>query len=181
LATEADATLRRQLRLGETGLVISEVQGDKPADKAGVKAGDVLVTVNRKQVAKEEELTGEILRSDGKPVELELVRGGARLKLTVTPAPEDERTPFTEAVIDPTGVHTFQSRELMLVYPEIGAEHKADWARLVRDPASTQPANPPVGERLRQITEQLDQLRQAVDALRNDVNGAQPPKQEAGK
>src|SRR3954447_11225023 len=79
LATEADAVLRRQLKLGDTGLVISEVQGDKPADKAGVKAGDVLLSVNGKQVAKEGELTGEILRSDGKPVELGLVRGGARL------------------------------------------------------------------------------------------------------
>ena len=47
------------------GLLVSAVQGDTPAAKAGIKAGDVIATVNGKTVASSSELIKELADKDG--------------------------------------------------------------------------------------------------------------------
>jgi membrane-associated protease RseP (regulator of RpoE activity) len=169
LATEPDQTLRKQLKLGDRGLVLSEVRPDMPAVRAGVKAGDVLLSVNGKRVAKEEELTGEILRSGETPVELELLRGGVTLKIAVTPAREDSANDTHAAQSDWARVTTDPARELVLVHPDLaGAIARYNYIDLAR-PAATQPALQEADERLRQMTEQLGQVQRAVEALRQDL------------
>lgn len=71
-----------------TGVLVSEVDEDGPAGKAGVKAGDVLLKVNGKAVRDGGELRDEVerltpgqeatltLQRDGKPLELKLKVGG---------------------------------------------------------------------------------------------------------
>ena len=47
------------------GLLVSAVQGDTPAAKAGIKAGDVIATVNGKTVASSSELIKELADKEG--------------------------------------------------------------------------------------------------------------------
>jgi hypothetical protein len=176
MATEPDQTLRKQLKLGDAGLVISEVRPDMPADKAGVKAGDVLLSVNGKRVTKEEELTGEILRSEGTPVDLELLRGGVTLKVTVTPAREDAASDVHAAQADWARMTADRARELVLVHPDLTSAlaryNDIDGAQT----GVTQPAAQETDKRLRQMSEQLTQLQRTVEALRQDLEQARQVK-----
>jgi hypothetical protein len=102
-------------------------------------------------------------------------RGGVTLKITVTPAREDANQVQWRNYLDLTGTPTDPTRELLLVYP-----NAADaWGKhnLEAQKATTQPAQ--ADERLRQITEQLDQLKLAVDALRKDLGPQEPANPES--
>ena len=68
-----------------TGAVIGTVRTGGPAAAAGVKSGDVVVTVNGKQVSGANELTAAIgALQPGDKATLKVQRGGATLTLTVT-------------------------------------------------------------------------------------------------
>jgi len=179
LATEPDQTLRKQLKLGDRGLVLSEVRPDMPAVKAGVKAGDVLLSVNGKRVAKEEELTGEILRSGETPVELELLRGGVTLKITVTPAREDVANAALGSQIEWAPMTADPGRELVLVQPDLAGALARYASVNAAHPAATQPAVQETDERLRQMTEQLGKLQRAVESLRKDLEQQRHAKPES--
>jgi membrane-associated protease RseP (regulator of RpoE activity) len=175
--SDPDPTLRKQLRLGDGGVVVTEVQAGKPAVAAGVKAGDVLLSINGMPVAKQEALPGEIQKAGETPVELELVRGGMKLKISVTPVKEQggAAAAYEAAFVDQLALSD-QARELMLVHPR-SVQVLSDAAVSALQP-TTQPATAPTTDRLKQITDQLEQLRQAVEALRTDMETQQAEKPE---
>lgn len=76
--TDAD----RKSLAGAEGVKVGRVEG--PAEKAGIKSGDLLLTIGG--TTADEEKLGELLGrySPGDEVELVVLRGGARLKLKVT-------------------------------------------------------------------------------------------------
>jgi membrane-associated protease RseP (regulator of RpoE activity) len=157
-----DATLREQLGLGEAGVVVTEVEAHGPADAAGVRVGDILLSANGKPLAKQDDLAAEVQRAGESAVELELVRGGATVQLSARPV-RQASTNLVPVSAASRWVQPDRPRELMLVDPTYvdvltGASR-----------AATQPAVA-TGEQLQKITEQLDQLRQAVDALRADLD-----------
>jgi serine protease Do len=65
------------------GLLVSAVQGDTPAAKAGIKAGDVIATVNGKTVASSSELIAELADKDGE-VTIGLTRDKKPMTLKAT-------------------------------------------------------------------------------------------------
>jgi len=65
------------------GLLVSAVQADTPAAKAGIKAGDVIATVNGKTVASSSELIAELADKDGE-VTIGLTRDKKPLSLKAT-------------------------------------------------------------------------------------------------
>jgi membrane-associated protease RseP (regulator of RpoE activity) len=65
------------------GLLVSAVQADTPAAKAGIKAGDVIATVNGKAVASSSELIAELADKDGE-VTIGLTRDKKPLSLKAT-------------------------------------------------------------------------------------------------
>lgn len=66
------------------GVVVTEVVPGGPAEKAGVKSGDVIVAVGTKSITNTDDLQLEIMyRSIGEKVELGIIRGGTRLTLLV--------------------------------------------------------------------------------------------------
>lgn len=68
-----------------TGLYISDVQPDSPADKAGLQNGDVLVEADGQRVARAGDLREFLHRHQpGDQVQLTVVRGEDRLALGVT-------------------------------------------------------------------------------------------------
>jgi len=67
------------------GVLVTEVQPDTPAGKAGLKSGDVIVEFAGKPVASPQELQGVVERTEiGGKAPIVVVRDGKRVNLTVT-------------------------------------------------------------------------------------------------
>ena len=65
---------------------VSDVAGRSPAQSAGLKAGDVIESVNGQEVNTSQELTGLVASSQGAPLRLTFQRGGNRRTVTLTPS-----------------------------------------------------------------------------------------------
>lgn len=90
-----DATLAAQLVIPpSTGRVITQVHSKKPAEKAGLKEHDVILTVNDKYVSDSSDIGKVLDNAAGKPVKIEFLRAGRKHSASVTPtkrAPRDGR------------------------------------------------------------------------------------------
>jgi len=69
----------------QKGALILEVRKGTPAEKAGLKAGDVITSFDGKTVESPADLRGQLSRGDH---EIEFIRNGAKQKATVTLNPE---------------------------------------------------------------------------------------------
>jgi serine protease Do len=80
-----DEKLAKSFGLKETeGALIADVVEGDPADRAGIKAGDVVIEVNGKKIADHRELTAMIGRmSPGEIVKLTIIRNGQRKVINV--------------------------------------------------------------------------------------------------
>jgi len=78
------------------GLLVSAVQADTPAAKAGIKAGDVIATVNSKTVASSSELIEELADKDGE-VTIGLTRDKKPLSLKATL--DTRKTPARRTIV----------------------------------------------------------------------------------
>jgi serine protease Do len=83
-----DQTAIRQLNLSiDKGVLLVQVVAGSPADKAGLKEGDVIINIGGKDVVSVEELTHFVHASKiGEPLEVKYWRGKAEYTTTVTPA-----------------------------------------------------------------------------------------------
>ena len=80
--TDGKATADGTTRLGAE---VKDVTSGSPADKAGIKTGDVIVAIDGRPVAGAESLTAYVReRSAGSTAKLTLVRGSNALDVTVT-------------------------------------------------------------------------------------------------
>lgn len=64
---------------------VSDIDGKSPAQAAGLKAGDVIETVNGQEVKSSEELTQIVSAGDGKALEIAYERNGAVKTALLTP------------------------------------------------------------------------------------------------
>jgi C-terminal processing protease CtpA/Prc len=70
---------------GDSGILVSEVEKDSPAEKAGLKAGDVVLKVNDDDVADAGDLTHAIRSYDpGTEVTLSILRNGKKKSIKVS-------------------------------------------------------------------------------------------------
>jgi Do/DeqQ family serine protease len=76
---------RYQLPRGTRGLVVQDVDPDGRAASAGIRAGDVIETVNRQPVQSVEELRAALKQSPDRPVLLLINRQGTTQFVTVRP------------------------------------------------------------------------------------------------
>jgi hypothetical protein len=117
-----DPTLRAHLPslAAETGLVVNDVVKDSPAEKAGLKNNDILVSLNSKLLKESARMIALIQASEGKPISLEILRAGKPLTLTVTPIQRKAAPSFkhvTYQVQPVTGTFTMR--------PEIAIESRS--------------------------------------------------------
>jgi regulator of sigma E protease len=78
--------------------VITSVGPSSPAERAGLKAGDVVLAVADQPLYTHEDLLEAIRTRPGQSFDLTVERDAKRLTLTVTPDPVKERTPTGEEV-----------------------------------------------------------------------------------
>ena len=80
-----DGALRRGLDLTRDGLLVNQVTTDSPADRAGVRKGDVILTYNSRGVTEAEDLRQLVRDTEpGRDVSLGIWRDGGRRTLRVT-------------------------------------------------------------------------------------------------
>jgi regulator of sigma E protease len=72
--------------------VVEEVQAGMPAEAAGLKAGDRIVSVNGKETDSYQEIRTEILLKPGETVTIGVERDGAIITLTATVQPQEDGT-----------------------------------------------------------------------------------------
>jgi serine protease Do len=69
-----------------TGVVITDVETDSPAQKAGFRTGDIVVEFDGERVRSTRQFTRLVQETPvGRPVQAAAMRGGERVALTVTP------------------------------------------------------------------------------------------------
>jgi serine protease Do len=68
----------------DDGVLISAVEEDSPAARAGLAAGDVVTRVNGEAIASGRDLVEALRTAEGESVTIDYVRGGAAATLTVT-------------------------------------------------------------------------------------------------
>jgi regulator of sigma E protease len=80
---------------------VGEVPADKPAAKAGIMSGDMVIAVAGKQVSRWDELAREIAESGGKPLDIQVRRAGELLSFKITPEARKSKNLFGETVSSP--------------------------------------------------------------------------------
>jgi membrane-associated protease RseP (regulator of RpoE activity) len=78
----------------DRGVLVSEVESDRPAEKAGLRVGDVIVSVDGQAISKPGGLAGVLRRApQGASLSIEVIREGEALTLEVEP---DDPTPLID-------------------------------------------------------------------------------------
>lgn len=86
---------------GENGLLVTRLSQDGPAEKAGVKVGDVIVKVDGKTIASQADLNREIQRAEkGDAVELSIIRDRKALNIKVEVARDESSGRFISSLTD---------------------------------------------------------------------------------
>src|SRR6185436_12551644 len=80
-----DLARRLELPANAGGAIVSDVERNSPADKAGISPGDVILEVNRQKVANTSQVTRELQKvQPGQPVFLLIWRDGSSTFVTMT-------------------------------------------------------------------------------------------------
>jgi serine protease Do len=93
--TIQDLSPQMAMRLGipsEEGVLVSGVQFGSPAEKGGLKQGDVIVSLNAKKIPNSEALRKEITKTaPGTSIELSIIRNRApkRIEIAVGTPPRE--------------------------------------------------------------------------------------------
>ncbi|MES3032924.1 MAG: RIP metalloprotease RseP [Gemmatimonadota bacterium] len=98
LAIVVITALRISSGMPSTAPVIGSVLKGSPAEKAGLLAGDSVVSIGGKAIAQWRDLVGVLEPQAGVPLPVAIVRGGAPTTLTVTPRVTVDTNPETGAV-----------------------------------------------------------------------------------
>jgi len=82
---ELSDQLARHFNVGDGSLLVSHVDADSPAGKAGLQAGDIIVHVNGKAVSRGQDLREQVARADsGAQITLGVRRDGKPIDVKVT-------------------------------------------------------------------------------------------------
>jgi membrane-associated protease RseP (regulator of RpoE activity) len=151
------------------GVLIFEVTTGGPADKAGLKAGDVIVQVDGKPIAGVEELRGalnENFTGDARKVRLTIVRDHREQTVNAELARNHVWEKHTSTALAPSsGAVMAQAAEQRALAEQIRAEAECQRA-LVRQEVMKQQENVK-GEWQRQFQEQMRALKDQLKQLQN--------------
>ncbi|TCK04610.1 RIP metalloprotease RseP [Phorcysia thermohydrogeniphila] len=79
--------------------IIGKVVKGSPAQKAGLQPGDVILSINGKEITSWKQVVDLIGNSQGKPIELLILRKNKKLRITVTPQFNEKFGRYTIGII----------------------------------------------------------------------------------
>jgi membrane-associated protease RseP (regulator of RpoE activity) len=165
-----DNTLRSHLGIpGGQGLVVTSVHQGSPAERAGVKANDILLSFGGKSLEKPADLVRGIKATGEKEVKLELIRAGKRLASDIKPERRGQALTLTG------NIKTDLSDDLVVRLVRPG------WVKL--DGTEARPGEPgnaargwaygpdaaSVEKRLEQVLQELKAVHRSLDDLQKAV------------
>lgn len=131
LSDAAGDDLRAQLELESRGLVVREVRPESPAFRAGIKVHDVLLEAGGKTLSQIDDLQAAVGAAGEKQIEIVLLRGGKKLKLSATPAKRPDNLDVEQNVeVAPGAVieaEASMEKVLQALQNQVGREGKAAW------------------------------------------------------
>jgi membrane-associated protease RseP (regulator of RpoE activity) len=155
------------------GLVATEIQPDSPAAKAGLKPHDILLAMSDKPLTDTETLIAQIQASQGKPVDLKLIRGGKTITIQVTP----EKRPKPKDAANP---HATFAWKLAQPYQQYQFQHnpnfQGQWQMLRDQWANTAPGTAlqfgggEIDKKLDALSAQIKKLQKSVDELKKSLD-----------
>jgi predicted metalloprotease with PDZ domain len=132
---------------GDRGVLVLQVMEDTPAQKAGIRAGDVILRVGNRDVSETSDLTSEIQRSEGR-ADIVLLRKGSRRTVEVD-LPERGSSRIRR---NGGGARSFDMR-----IPEPGRT-----PRVYRWQGQDEGSSDALREELRQLRRELEELRKEL-------------------
>jgi hypothetical protein len=174
--------LRAQLNLTDgTGILVSEVIAETPAERAGFHLHDVLISANDQVLKEVNDLRNYLQETGGKAVTIKLIRAGKTLRIEVTPELHVEPQPLAPVLwrdMDFAGksdlyvVRSAIREELLNNYSRIDLTRRYQEIQLpVTDDSIGQ-----VDRDLKNLVEQSKQLTAAIDQLSRDLERLQKAK-----
>lgn len=122
----ATPALRAHLKLEkELGLVVEHILPESAAEKAGLKVHDVLIKAAGEELRHVPQLYELIAKQKDQPFELELIRAGEKLTLTITPAEAPQDMPGVPAEV------AKKIEEMKKRFPVIDSEVQPDGSVMV--------------------------------------------------
>ena len=82
--------------------IVASIIAGEPAERAGLKAGDIVLAVNGQQVVTRTQLIEAISRNGGREIELTIQRDGQQQRIKATPAQRGDRGMLGVYVTEPT-------------------------------------------------------------------------------
>jgi len=120
-----------RFEIGDVGVLpnvhpqVPSVVPNQPAEQAGIKAGDIVLAVDRQPVVFSQQLKEAIEKKAGVPITLSMLRNGQPLEISVTPTPEVTR----EGTVGRIGIAI--KDEVTLIEPgpleAVGLSLKRNW------------------------------------------------------
>ena len=98
-----------------TGTQIGSVTVNSPAAEAGLMAGDVILSINGREIRDWNDISELIRNSNGLPVQLEIMRGDEVINLEAHPKMDEVKDIFGEKVEDRYILGIFRSDQLIFV------------------------------------------------------------------
>ncbi|HOD76041.1 MAG TPA: trypsin-like peptidase domain-containing protein [Syntrophorhabdaceae bacterium] len=98
---EMTPEIRDHFGLDRPGALVRQVIEKSPSDRAGLKAGDVIVSIDGKEAANTQIVMNEVLEKRiGQTVKMEVIRNGKRFSTTVTTVDEEVGVPEEPPPVD---------------------------------------------------------------------------------
>jgi regulator of sigma E protease len=88
--------------LPDSNPIVSSILAGEPAEKAGLKDGDIVLAVNGERMATRTQLVAAISRNGGREIELTIKRGEEQLRVRATPEQRGDRGMLGVYVSEPT-------------------------------------------------------------------------------
>ncbi len=106
---------------------VSEVIAQSAAEEAGIRVGDLIISVGGTEIESFDELVRIVGLSAGTPLDIVLERDGQRLVVSATPKLVEETSRFGTASIGRLGIRGVSSRENIVIreYGPVGAVAKS--------------------------------------------------------
>jgi membrane-associated protease RseP (regulator of RpoE activity) len=166
-----DGILRSHLKLEQTGknwgLVVEDVVAGGPAEKAGLKPGDVLLSLNKVPLYNVDFLRVQAQASEGKAIPFESIRGGKTTTGEITPVRRPEAAEGSQPVDNFGGRAALGS-----FFPQsVSADNVAVWPQPAQ--GQTSPvwfvSNPNTSPDSAALQQQIAELKAQVEALKKVV------------
>ncbi|HZW34560.1 MAG TPA: PDZ domain-containing protein [Isosphaeraceae bacterium] len=175
--TPIEPALRAQLQLSPNeGLSVNDVVKESAAAQAGLKVHDILLRLGGKPLTDQAKMIEIVQANGGKPIPVELIRGGEHLTVNVTPQRRkrlglfwraEPRNTFQIDVVRPGAVLSEGFKANVIEgdsqNPVFFQSHPAPhYQSYLPRP---QPAPAEVSKRLDQMAEEIKQMRRAIEEL----------------